>query len=193
MISFSLTEEQQMLVDAVNRYAERDLRQAAREADESGQIAAGLIKTGWDLGLIPSSIPESYGGFGEHSVVTGVLFAEALAWGDLSAALNLLTPNLLAIPVLEYGTDVQKQSMLPQFCDMAFMPATAALIEPHFKFDPYHLKTTATRQNGRYVLDGQKAYVPLAAEAQQILVYANEADQTQAFIVNRDMPGLTIG
>ena len=134
MISFSLTEEQQMLVDAVNRYAERDLRQAAREADESGQIAAGLIKAGWDLGLIPSSIPESYGGFGEHSAVTGVLFAEALAWGDLSAALNLLAPNLLAIPVLEYGTDRQKQNILPQFCDMAFMPATAGLIEPHFKF-----------------------------------------------------------
>jgi len=193
MISFSLTEEQQMLVDAVRRYAERDLRKSLREADESGQLPAGLISAGWELGLIPSSIPETYGGFGEHSALTGVLFAEELAWGDLSAAINLLAPNLLVTPILEYGTDKQKQDLLPQFCDMEFVPATAAIIEPSLTFDSHNLQTTALRQNGHYVLNGQKAYVPLAAGAKQILVYANEGGQTQAFIVNKDASGLSIG
>ena len=192
MISFSLTEEQQMLVDAVKRYAENDLRKSLRDADESGELPANLIATGWDLGLIPSSIPEAYGGFGEHSALTGTLFAEELAWGDLSATVKLLAPNLMAIPVLEYGTDEQKQSLLPQFCDMTFMPATAALIEPHFRFDAQNLKTTAVRENGHYVLNGQKSYVPLAADAEQILVYGNENGQTQAFIVNRNAAGFTI-
>ena len=193
MISFSLTEEQQMLVDAVRRYAERDLRKSLREADESGQLPDGLISAGWELGLIPSSIPETYGGFGEHSALTGILFAEELAWGDLSAAINLLAPNLLVTPILEYGTDKQKQDLLPQFCDMEFVPATAAIIEPRLTFDPHNLQTTAVRQNGQYVLNGQKAYVPLAADAKQILVYANEGGQTQAFIVGSDTPGLSIG
>ncbi|MFQ5575815.1 MAG: acyl-CoA dehydrogenase family protein [Anaerolineae bacterium] len=193
MISFSLTEEQQMLVDAVRRYARRELRKSLREADETGQLPAGLIEAGWELGLIPSSIPEAYGGFGEHSALTGVLFAEELAWGDLSAALKLLAPNLLAVPVLEYGTDRQKQTLLPQFCEMSFIPATAALIEPSPTFDPRALTTTAVKQNGHYRLNGQKAYVPLAADAGQILVYAAEEGQTQAFIVNSSTPGLTIG
>ncbi len=193
MISFSLTEEQQMLVDAVRRYAERDLRKSLREADESGQLPDGLISAGWELGLIPSSIPETYGGFGEHSALTGVLFAEELAWGDLSAAINLLAPNLLVTPILEYGTDKQKQDLLPQFCDMEFVPATAAIIEPRLTFDPHNLQTTAVRQNGQYLLNGQKACVPLAADAKQILVYANENGQTQAFIVGSDAPGLSIG
>ncbi len=193
MISFSLTEEQEMLVEAVKRYAGRDLRKSLREADESGQLAEGVVKAGWELGLVPASIPEAYGGFGEHAALTGVLFAEELAWGDLSAALALLAPNLLAIPVLECGTEAQRQSLLPQFCDLSFVPASAALIEPSLRFDPWQLKTSAARQNGRYILNGEKAYVPLAAEASQILVYAEEDGQTQAFIVNRNTPGLEIG
>jgi alkylation response protein AidB-like acyl-CoA dehydrogenase len=193
MISFSLTEEQQMLVEAVKRYAGRVLRKSLREADESGQLAEGVMKAGWELGLVPASIPEAYGGFGEHAALTGVLFAEELAWGDLSAALALLAPNLLAIPVLECGTEAQRQSLLPQFCDLTFAPASAALIEPSLSFDPWQLQTSAARHNGRYILNGQKAYVPLAAEANQILVYADEEGRTQAFIVNQNTPGLEIG
>ena len=193
MISFSLTEEQQMLVEAVKRYAERDLRPWLREADESGQLAGRLIEAGWELGLIASNIPEAYGGFGNHAALTGVLLAEELAWGDLSAALTLLAPNLLVIPLLEYGSEKQKQNLLPQFCHMSFAPATAALTEPYLTFDPYHLKTTAARQNGHYTLNGQKAFVPLAAEAGHILVYAAEDNQPQAFIVNKNTPGLKIG
>jgi alkylation response protein AidB-like acyl-CoA dehydrogenase len=193
MLSFELSEEQQMLVDAVKRYAERDLRKTLREADESGHLPESHFRAGWDLGLIPSNIGEEYGGFGEHSALTGALFAEELAWGDLSAAMALLAPNLVVVPALEYGTEAQQQSLLPQFCEMTFFPATAALIEPRLTFDPHQLITTAVRQDGHYVLNGKKAYVPLAESANQILVYANEAGQTQAFIVNRDTPGLQIG
>jgi alkylation response protein AidB-like acyl-CoA dehydrogenase len=55
------------------------------------------------------------------------------------------------------------------------------------------LTTRAVRDNGTYILNGQKAYVPLAADANQILVYANEEDLTQAFIVNKGTEGLIIG
>lgn len=192
MISFDLTEEQQMLVDAVRRYAERNVRQAFREADESGTLDPGLIKTGWALGLTPSNIPVELGGFGEHAALNGVLYAEELAWGDLATALYLLAPNLVAIPVLEFGTEQQKQNILPQFCGPEFMPATAALIEPSIRFDPAALQTTATRENGSYRLDGRKAYVPLAPEARLILVFANENGQTQGFILEQGAEGLTI-
>ncbi len=193
MISFSLTEEQKMLVTAVRRYAERELRKAMRDADESGQLPDNLMSAGWELGLTPSSIPEAYGGFGEHSALTGALYAEELAWGDLSAALNLLAPNLLVIPLLEYGTDTQKETLLPQFCDMEFVPATAALLEPHITFDPHNLRTTAEKQGDSYRLNGKKVYVPLAADATHILVYADDGGNTQAFIIPKDTPGLTIG
>ena len=72
MYSFEPTEEQQMLVDAVGKYATNDLRVAAREADEGGELPRRLVNKGWEIGLLQASIPESYGGFGERSAVTGV-------------------------------------------------------------------------------------------------------------------------
>ncbi|OQY47049.1 MAG: acyl-CoA dehydrogenase [Anaerolineaceae bacterium 4572_78] len=192
MISFDFTEEQQMLVDSVRRYAEREMRKSIHDMDEARQLPDGLIDKGWELGLIPSSIPEEYDGFGEHSAITGVLYAEELAWGDVSATLALLAPNLVSIPVLEYGTAEQKESLLPKFCDDEFFCATSALVEPSITFDPYNLKTKAINEDGHYILNGNKVYVPLADTANYVLVYANEDGKTQGFLVEKDTTGLQI-
>jgi len=194
MISFSMTEEQKMIVDAVSRFATREMREVARECDETGQIPQKLIDTAWELGLIASHIPEEYGGFGDaHSALTGVLVAEELAYGDLSIAMHALAPGLMAFPILEGGTDEQKAEYLPLFCDVAFEPATAALVEPRYDFDPNELATTATLDGDEYVLNGQKCYVPLAAGANRMLVWAAENGTTQGFILPRGAPGLEIG
>ena len=194
MISFDPTEEQKMLVDAVRRFAEKDLRAVYRECDEEGHIPDEVVRKGWEIGLIPGGIPEQYMGFAEeHSALTGALFAEELAWGDLSITMHLLSPGLVAYPILLCGTEAQKETYLPQFCEEQFKPATAALIEPRVQFDPYALQTTARRDGDAYVLNGQKAYVPLAADADLILVYANEGGTTQGFLVPQGTPGLEVG
>jgi alkylation response protein AidB-like acyl-CoA dehydrogenase len=192
MISFDLTEEQQLLVDTAMRFATNELRKAAREADESAQLPPHLIDTGWSLGIVPSNIPEIYGGFGEHSALNGVLGAEALAYGDLSAALNILAPSLAAFPILLGGTEAQKQAYLPKFAGEKFFPASAALIEPRVLFDPRRLHTTAAADGDSYALNGQKCLVPIALDAELLLVYANEDGQTQAFIVEKGTAGVSI-
>ena len=194
MVSFDPTEEQQMIVDAVRRFAEREMRTVYRECDEEGQIPADVIRKGWEMGLIPGGIPEEYMGFAEgHSALTGALYAEELAWGDLSIAMHLLTPGLVAYPLLLCGTEEQKQAYLPQFCDEGYKVATAALIEPSIQFDPGALKTTAALDGDAYVLNGHKAYVPLAGAADLILVYATEDGATQGFLVEQGTAGLEIG
>lgn len=70
---------------------------------------------------------------------------------------------------------------------------TAALTEPAIQFSPYKLKTTAMRDGDSYILTGTKTFVPLANEADTILVYAAEDGETQAFLVPADSEGLTIG
>jgi alkylation response protein AidB-like acyl-CoA dehydrogenase len=193
MVSFSPSEEQQLILDTVRRYATERMRPAAHDADEARATPHEIIAKGWDLGLLPSAIPEPYGGFGEsHSAVTGALVAEELAAGDLSMALYLQTPNLFAIPVLHCGTEAQKQQWLPPLAEGTFTPYTAALIEPRWSFDPHALDTVAERVGDVYELTGHKAYVPLAVDAAAMLVYAKEGDTTQAFIVERGAEGLTI-
>ena len=87
----------------IARYAHSNLRPASHDADEEGQLPPNLIKKGWELGVLQASTPEAYGGFGEHSSVTGVLAAEEMAWGDLAGALAVMTPGLFVIPLLLVG------------------------------------------------------------------------------------------
>jgi alkylation response protein AidB-like acyl-CoA dehydrogenase len=181
-----------MLVEAVGKYASNDLRTAAHEAEEGGELPEKLVNKGWEIGLLQASIPESYGGFGERSAVTGVLAVEEMAFGDLAGTLAVLTPSLFATPILLAGSEEQKQSYLPKVIEGKWSPYTAALIEYAFDFDPNALKTTATLNGEEYVLNGEKAFVPFAKDAEFILVYANLDGQMQGFIVPKDSAGLTI-
>ncbi len=192
MYSFEPNEEQKMLIDAVRRYAENDLRPAAREAEESGELPMPLVNKGWELGVLQASIPEAYGGFGERSAVTGVLAAEEMAWGDLALTLAVMAPGLFAMPILIAGSEEQKKEYLPPVIEAEWRPYTAALIEYFFDFDPFALRTTATAEGEEYVLRGEKAYVPFAKEAEAMIIYASLDGQTQAFIVPKGVDGLSV-
>jgi len=193
MYSFEPTDEQKMLIDSFQRYASSDLRPKAHDADEEGGFPPALIEKGWELGLLQASIPETLGGFGEYSALTGALAAEELAWGDLAGALAVLTPGLFALPILLVGNDEQKAKYLPPVIEAEWRPYSAALLEPSFDFDANDLKTQAKEEGEYYVLNGEKVYVPYAAEAKVILVYARLGNQTQGFIVPAGTPGLRIG
>jgi alkylation response protein AidB-like acyl-CoA dehydrogenase len=193
MYGFEATDEQQMLIDAVQRFAENDLRPAAHEAEETGELPPALIERGWELGILQASIPEEFGGFGEHSAVTGVLAAEAMAWGDLAGTLAVMTPNSFALPILLGGTAEQKAEWLPVVIEAEWKPFVAAFQEPKFDFHAFDLTCMAERKNGAYVLNGEKTMVPFADTAEGMLVFADLDGTPQAFRVTPDQPGISIG
>ena len=192
MYGFSPTEEQKMLIDAVARYSKSDLRLAAHDAEEEKKLPPKLIGKGWELGVLQASTPENYGGFGDRSLVTGVLAAEELGWGDLAGALSVMTPGLFVLPILLAGNDQQKEKWIPMVIEGAWQPFTAALIEPSFDFDPNELKTSARLDGSDYVLNGVKTFVSHAAEAKFFVIYANLNGATKGFIVPRNSMGLQV-
>ncbi|MBI1280388.1 MAG: acyl-CoA dehydrogenase [Anaerolineaceae bacterium] len=194
MVSFTPTEDQQLLISTINRYAVNDVRKVAHEADEASTPPMDVIKKGWEIGLVPSAIPEELGGLGELSALTGALAAEELAFGDLSVAMHILTPALLAYPVVLYGTAEQRESILSLCIETDLAPVTAALLEPGIFFDPYELKTTVSQKNGKTLLCGEKAYVPLAEDAQWILVYArdSESGKVDSYLIEKGTAGISI-
>jgi alkylation response protein AidB-like acyl-CoA dehydrogenase len=192
MYSFEPNEEQQMLIDAVGKYAVNDLQAAAHEAEESRELPKKLISKGWELGFLQASTPEAYGGFGERSAVTGALAMEELAFGDLAGALAVMTPALFATPILLAGSEEQKKEYLPKIVEGDWAPYTGALIEFSFDFDPNALKTTAKLEGGEYILTGEKAFVPFAKDAEMMIVYANLDGATQGFIVPKGAAGLSV-
>ena len=104
MYSFEPSDDQKTLIEAVRRFAVRELRPVCGRRTRAARCRSAVPRSGWELGLLPASLPEEFGGFGERSVVTGALAAEELAWGDLAGALALMAPNLVALPVLLRGS-----------------------------------------------------------------------------------------
>ena len=192
MYSFEPTDDQKMVISAAKKLALKEFRSRMRDADEKSEPDPEWMKEGWELSLLPGSIPEGYGGFGEHSSLTWVLAVEELAWGDLSATLALAAPNLVALPILLCGTEEQKRTMLPHFCTESYVYGAAALMEPRFDFDPNSLITTATKRNGKYILSGTKCNVPFAKESEWLLVYASLEGRSQGFLVSKDTPGVLV-
>jgi len=192
MFSFEPNEEQQMLVDTVGKFASNRLRPAAHEAEETHQIPEKLLKAGWELGLLQASIPESYGGFGDRSAVTGALALEEMAFGDLAGALAVMTPSLFATPILLCGSEAQKKEYLPRIASGEWSPYTAALIELNLDFDPNALRTTAKLHGDEFLINGEKVFVPFAGEAESMIIYANLSGVTQGFVIPRNSPGLHI-
>jgi acyl-CoA dehydrogenase len=192
MYSFEPDEEQQMLLDAVGRYAENDLRPIAHDAEEESQLPQKVISRGWELGVLQASVPEAYGGFGERSAVTGVLAAEELAFGDLAGTLAVMAPALFVMPILLAGSEEQKREFIPPVIEADWRPYSAALIEYAFDFDPLEPKTTAEEKGSEYVLTGEKAFVPFAKDAEALLVYAKLGGNTQGFVVPKGTAGLTV-
>jgi alkylation response protein AidB-like acyl-CoA dehydrogenase len=193
MVSFEPTEEQNMLIETIKRYADSDLRAVAHDADEESNFPLQVIEKGWELGILQASIPDEFGGFGEYSAVTGVLAAEEMARGDLAGTMAIMTPGLFAIPILLVGNDEQKDKYLPMIAEGEWCPYTAALIEPKFDFDANDLESTATEVDGTFVLNGQKTFVPYADEADVMIIYASLNGTTQGFIVQTDVDGMKIG
>ncbi len=198
MIDFELSEEQQMIRDTVGAFAREQIRPAARPADEDGIIGAELIDKIWQLGIVQSAIPEQFGGPGDtRSAVTGAVIAEELGFGDIAIAAHAMAPRLFAYPILEMGTAEQRERHLRQFAGAKFVAATAAAIEPRFDFDLTELSTSVRREGSALVLNGRKCFVPLADQAQTLLVWAQSEPKggfkgVDGFIVARNAPGVTV-
>ncbi len=192
---FDLTpdEDQKLIVETVNEFAEEILRPAAHDADEAASYPRDLIAKAAELGITAVNIPEDFDGIAaQRSSVTNVLVAEALAYGDMGLALPILAPGGVASALTHWGSAEQQATYLPEFAGDNVPQACLAIAEPQPLFDPTHLKTTATRTPSGYRLDGVKSLVPAAAEAELFIVAAQLNGKPALFIVESSTSGLTV-
>lgn len=184
LFDISLSDEQQMMRDTLQRFARDVLRPAAHNADHHAQFPAGLLAQAQELGLNFYAVPEALGGMAaEQSVVTNVLAAEDLGYGDFTLAAAILTPMSVANALTRWGSAAQQEKYLPAFAEENPPVATFAIQEAVPGFNPNQLDTTATRAGNGYVLNGEKSLVLLGKNAELFLVAAQLDGKPAVFIV----------
>ncbi|WP_405135178.1 acyl-CoA dehydrogenase family protein [Nocardia sp. NBC_01388] len=187
------TDEQQMIVETVREFAAEILRPAAYDADNAAKAPRDLLERASELGITLINVPEELeGAASERGAVTNSLVAEALAHGDMGLALPLLAPSGVAVALSQWGTDAQQKTYLASFAGESVPQASVVISEPQPLFDPFALKTKATRSPSGYRLNGVKSLVPAAGDAELFIVAAELDGRPAFFIVESDTQGLIV-
>jgi alkylation response protein AidB-like acyl-CoA dehydrogenase len=196
-MDFDLTEEQQMIRQAVREFATKQIAPQARHVDETGEFPAATFRKMGELGLMGIPFPEEFGGAGADGLSAAIAVEEvARACGSTALAYSAHM-GLGCAPIALFGTAEQKQQFLKPAAEGSYM-AAFGLTEPHAGSDAGATRTTARLVGDEWVLNGAKMWITNAPVAGHIIFTAlTDADKGKngisAIIVPRDTPGMTFG
>ncbi len=159
----ALREEEQMIVDLVATFVDREVRPVVRELEHANTYPEALIEQMKAMGVFGLAIPEPYGDVGV-STPCYALVTEQLARGWMSLAGAFGGHSVVSKLILRYGTDEQRDSYLPRL-STGELRATMALTEPGGGSDLQAIRTVAHRDGDDWVINGSKTWITNARRA----------------------------
>jgi acyl-CoA dehydrogenase len=198
-LDFSLTPEQEEIRALVHEFAEKEMRPRADYHDEHEETPWEVMRKAHEIGIGPAAVfPTEYGGGGIDRVSELVL-TEELSWGDAGMAVSIMASALGGAGIIAMGTEEQKHRYISQLCDPKQLKLAAmGLTEPDSGSDSLALRTTATRVDGGYLLNGTKQFCTNGGIADLQVVFAT-TDRSQGaagiagFVVEKGNPGMRQG
>ncbi|NBX23871.1 MAG: acyl-CoA dehydrogenase, partial [Microbacteriaceae bacterium] len=155
--SYSLSDEEQMLVDTVRAFIDRDVKPTVNEVEHANEYPAAWINQMKEMGIFGLAVPEEYDGL-PISMPAYVAVTEELArgWMSLSGAMGGHT--VVAKLLTMFGTDEQKSKYLPAMAT-GELRATMALTEPGGGSDLQAITTVARADGDDLVINGSKTWI----------------------------------
>jgi acyl-CoA dehydrogenase family protein 9 len=196
----SMSGEQAELVSSVLEAFDALLEPHAesfREWDTAGEFPPELIEELKEFGAFGLVIPEEFGGMGFGATAYSRTLQQ-IGKHDASVAVTIGAHSSIGMRgLLLFGTDEQKARFLPALATGEQI-AAFCLTEPGAGSDAASVRTTAVRDGDEWVLNGTKLWITNGGIADFFTVFAKTGDAEErrrmsAFIVTRDMPGVTIG
>jgi Acyl-CoA dehydrogenases len=186
-----------MFRDTVRRMAEKEVAPIAAQIDQEDAMPHSLVPIFGDLGLIQIMVPEAYGGPGGTTTMACIAKEEVSRASFAVSHLVGATSIAMALPLTHYGTEEQRQRYLPEVAEGRIL-SCIGLTEPHTGSDVSGIKTSARKDGGDYVINGQKVFITKADQAKYILVFARTSegkghDGISSFLVPMATPGITVG
>lgn len=189
-------EEQLMIRQQCTDFLEKEIFSRLDEIDsmKDPKLMPSLLDKAGELGLLGTSVPAVYGGFGMDFNTT-MLVAEVIGGGhSLAVALSAHT-GIGTLPILYYGSEAQKEKYLPKLATGEWK-AAYCLTEPDSGSDANSGKTKAipSSDGKHYVVNGQKMWITNGGFADVFIVFAKiENDKNlSAFIVEKSFGGITM-
>ena len=196
-MNLELSEDQQILKEAMREFAEGEILPGAADRDEEARFPSELIPKLAEQGLLGIMTPEEYGGAG-YDAVSAAIILEEIARVDAAVALLVGSHNSLCSGhILLAGTEEQKRSYLPPLARGDKLGAWA-LTEPGSGSDAGAMRTRATLEGDAWVIRGDKQFITQGSTAGTYVVMASTDPSKgtrgiSAFIVDRNTPGLAFG
>jgi glutaryl-CoA dehydrogenase len=189
-LAASLTEEERMVAETAQGYAEEKLLPRVVAANRDAHFDRTIMQEMGALGLLGPTLPEEYGGAGLGNVAYG-LIARAVETVDSAyrSAMSVQS-SLVMHPIFAYGSDAQRQKWLPGLAQGELI-GCFGLTEPDFGSDPGGMLTHATKVAGGYRLDGAKTWITNAPIADVAVVWAKLDDVIRGFLVERGTKGFS--
>jgi alkylation response protein AidB-like acyl-CoA dehydrogenase len=190
------SEEQKMISQQCRDFLAKEVYPKLDEIDsmKDPKLMPSILDKAGELGLLGTSIPPEYGGFGMDFNTT-MLVAEIIGGGHSVAVALSAHTGIGTLPILYYGNDQQKKKYIPKLATGEWK-AAYCLTEPDSGSDANSGKTKAalTKDGKHYLINGQKMWITNGGFADVFIVFA-KIDQDKnltAFIVEKSFGGITM-
>ncbi len=197
--AWPLSDEQRQIVELCRDFAAKEIRPRGREVDEADTVTpVDIFQKAAEVGITDFMIPEEFGGGGFTDVFTQCLVQEELCWGDPGIGNLVCSNGFFSDPIMVLGTEDQKKRWLTPLTGPKSPMTSLATTEPDSGSDAASISTTATRVDGGYRINGQKAWISNAGAAEFYVIFAKtdpslRSGGVTAFLVHRDAPGMSFG
>ena len=191
-----LTPDQEMIRDAVRDFAQREIWPHAARWDKEHHFPKDVHQGLAALGAYGICVPEAYGGAGLDTLSLALVLEEIAAGdGGTSTAISVTNCPVNAI-LMRYGNEAQKKQWLVPLARGEMLGAFC-LTEPHAGSDASSLRTTARKDGGDYVIDGDKQFITSGQNGQVAIVIAVTDKAAgkkgmSAFLVPTSAPGYVV-
>lgn len=198
-MDFTLTKSQELFKQMITAFAENEVKPLAAEIDEEERFPVETVEKMSKAGLMGIVIPTQYGGAGGDQIMYTMAVEElSKVCGTTGVILSAHT-SLGVAPILEFGTEEQKQKYLPKMASGEWIGAFG-LTEPNAGTDAAGQQTTAwfDENTNEWVLNGSKIFITNAGYAHVYIIFAMTDKSTglkgiSTFIVEADTPGFSVG
>jgi len=196
-MEFGFTPEQELIRKTAREFSEEVIVPRVAEMERTREPAVDIFKAMGEHGLLGITVPTEYGGTGLGHLARMLAIEEVSRYSPAMGYM-LQVFALGEAPLLDFGTDEQKQKYLPALASGEYF-STVTVTEATGGSNPFGLTTVAEKDGDNYILNGRKVFITGSSICRLHSITAITGQDERGrkaittFLVDSEMPGFKVG